>query len=67
MPGEPVDAFIQDLYRLADNCQYGELKESLIRDRIVVGVLDDKLSDILQSKADLTLDKAIQLCRQAEA
>ena len=67
MPGEPVDAFIQDLYRLADNCQYGELKESLIRDRIVVGVLDDKLSDTLQSKADLTLDKAIQLCRQAEA
>ena len=33
------------------------LKESLIRDRIVVGVLDDKLSDTLQSKADLTLDK----------
>ena len=29
-PGESVDAFIQDLYRLADNCDYGMLKDDLI-------------------------------------
>ena len=28
---------------------------------------DEKLSDNLQSKSDLTLDKAVQLCRQAES
>jgi len=28
--GESVDTFIQDLYRLADNCDYGVLKDSLI-------------------------------------
>ena len=66
-PGEPMDVFIQDLYRLADHCEYAELKDSLIRDRIVVGVTDDKLSDNLQSKSDLTLDRAVQLCRQAES
>ena len=60
-PGEPIDAFIQDLYRLADYCEYAELKDSLIRDRIVVGVSNEKLSDHLQSKSDLTLDKAVQL------
>ena len=54
-PGESVDAFIQDLYRLADNCDYGTLNDDLIRDRIVVGVLDDTLSDRLQSKGTLTL------------
>ncbi|XP_054765371.2 uncharacterized protein K02A2.6-like [Lytechinus pictus] len=42
-------------------------EEELIRDRIVVGVLDDSLSDQLQSREDLTLTKAVQLSRQAEA
>ena len=66
-PGESTDAFIQDLYRLADNCDYGTLKDDLIRDRIVVGVLDDSLSDRLQSKAHLTLAQAVQMSRQAES
>ncbi|XP_030828454.1 uncharacterized protein K02A2.6-like [Strongylocentrotus purpuratus] len=66
-PGESVDTFINDLYRLAEDCDYDRLKEGLIRDRIVVGVLDDSLSDQLQSREDLTLSKAVQLSRQSEA
>ena len=54
-PGESVDVFIPDLYRLAEHCDYGVLREQLIRDRIVVGVIDDALSDRLQAQADLTL------------
>ncbi|XP_077864282.1 uncharacterized protein LOC144349635 [Saccoglossus kowalevskii] len=65
--GEPIDVFIQDLYRLAEDCDYGVLKDDLIRDRIVVGVLDDSLSDHLQMKSTLTLAIAVQTCRQAEA
>ena len=65
-PGESVDTFIQDLYTLADNCDYGTLKDDLIRDRIVVGVLDDSLSDRLQSKGTLTLAQTVQMSRQAE-
>ncbi len=67
MAGESVDTFIQELYRLAEDCEYGSLKDGLIRDRIVVGVLDDSLSDRLQAKADLTLETAVQMSRQAEA
>ena len=66
-PGEFVDVFIQDLYRLAEHCDYGALREQLIRDRIVVGVIDDALSDRLQAQADLTLDQSVQVSRQAEA
>ena len=66
-PGESVDTFIQDLYRLANNCDYGTLKDDLIRDRIVVGILDDSLSDRLQSKGTLTLAQAVQMSRQAES
>ena len=62
-----MDTFIQELYRLAEDCEYGSLKDGLIRDRTVVGVLDDSLSDRLQAKADLTLEMAVQMSRQAEA
>ena len=65
--GESVDVFIQDLYRLVEHCEYGELREQLLRDRIVVGVIDDALSDRLQAQADMTLDQSVQISRQAEA
>ena len=42
-PGESIESFIQDLYRLADECNYDSLKDDLIRDRNVVGVLDERL------------------------
>ena len=64
--GEPVDTFIQHLYKMAEYCNYGTLKEELIRDRIVVGVHDDRLSDKLQAKADLTLQEAVKMTRQYE-
>ena len=65
-PGQAVDSFIQELHRLADNCAYGGLKEELIRDRIIVGVLDSGLSDRLQTNPDLTLVDAIRMARLAE-
>ena len=46
-PDEPIDTFIQDLYRIAEDCEYGTLKDHLVWDRIVVGVRDDALSDRL--------------------
>ena len=59
--GESVDVFIQDLYRLVEHCEYRELREQLLRDRIVVGVIDNALSDRLQTQADLTLDQSVQI------
>ena len=32
LAGESVDTFIQDLYRLAEDCEYVSLKNGLIRD-----------------------------------
>ena len=34
--GETVDAFITALYGLAEHCNYGNLHNEMIRDRIVV-------------------------------
>ena len=64
--GEPVDAFVTDLYALAEHCSFGALHDEMIRDRLVVGLLSARLSEKLQLDAELTLEKAITQVRQAE-
>nr|XP_012235931.1 PREDICTED: uncharacterized protein LOC105680077 [Linepithema humile] len=64
--GESVDSFVTALYSLAETCEYGVLKEELIRDQIVIGVKDARISERLQLSADLTLEKALNMARQAE-
>ena len=64
---ESVEQFITSLYSLVDNCEYGNMKEELIRDRLVVGIKDVSLSEKLQMDEALTLDKAKKLVRQREA
>ena len=65
--GENVDVFITALYSLAEYCEYGNLREEMIRDRIVVGIRDATLSFKLQLDEKLTLEKAITQVREAEA
>ena len=65
--GESVDSFITSLYRLAEHCNYRDLHNEMIRDRIVVGLRDAALSERLQTDSELTLDKAITMARQTEA
>ena len=65
--GEPVDAFITALYALAEHCGYGALHDEMIRDRIVVGIRNARLSEKLQLDSELTLEKAVTQVLQAEA
>ena len=51
--GESVDNFITSLYTLSEHCEFGALREEMIRDRIVVGILNSKLSRKLQLERDL--------------
>ena len=66
-PGEPVDNFITTLHCLVEHCGYGELREQMIRDRIVVGIQDVSLSEKLQLESNLTLEAAVTAVRQREA
>ncbi|CAI5638740.1 unnamed protein product [Oreochromis niloticus] len=65
-PNETVDAFVTALHALAEHCNYGPLHDELIRDRIVVGLADTRLSERMQMEKDLDLDKAINMARQSE-
>jgi len=67
LPEEPVEQFISEIHRLADRCDFKNMKDELIRDRLVVGIRDNALSERLQMEPDLSLDKAKRLIRQREA
>ena len=60
---EHVQNFITALKILADTCEIGTLKDSLIRDRIVCGVSSDALRKQLLKERVLTLQKVVQLCQ----
>ena len=63
--GESVAEYIRHLYELSEHADFAD-RESTIRDRFVLGLLDQELSEKLQLKSELTLTKATQLTRQSE-
>ena len=64
---EPVEEFIAEIHRLADRCDFKNMKDELIHDRLVVGIRDNALSEHLQVEPELTLGNAKRLIRQREA
>ena len=62
-----VDQFVTALYALAEHCEYEGLKEQMIRDHLVVGLRNSKLSERLQLDSDLDLKKALTMSRNSEA
>ena len=67
LPGETVEQYISELYALVETCEYGNLTEEMLRDRIVVGIRDEAISKRLQLDPELTLDKAKKAVRLNEA
>ena len=51
--GERIDNFVSELKRLSLTCEFGDPQDSLIRDRIVGGVLSGELQGELPKKPDL--------------
>lgn len=66
-PGETFDTFVGDLRRLVKSCDYGTMEDSIVRDRIVLGIRDDATRKKLLQTRGLDLAKAIDICRSAEA
>ena len=64
---ESIDSFVTDLRLKSKTREFGELKESLIRDRLVVGIRDVKLKEKLLRDPTLNLDRAVGVCKANEA
>ena len=52
---------------MASTCEFGDLREPLIRDRFVCGLSNAAVKERLLRTSKLTLQKAIDSCRAAEA
>ena len=63
---ENIDQWVNDLRILLSTCEYGQQKESSLRDRIVFGVADIRVKERLLRESDLTLEKALYICHIAE-
>ncbi|KMQ92926.1 hypothetical protein RF55_7030 [Lasius niger] len=50
----------------AASCGFGDLKDSLIKDRIISGINNKNLKDRLLREETLTLEKCVKLCKTAE-
>ena len=56
---QSVDDYVVAISKSAENCNFGQLREEMIRDRIVIRMLDQFLSERLQLDPNFTLKKAI--------
>jgi hypothetical protein len=64
---ETVELYVTVLRKLAKTCNFGTLENSLIRDRLVVGIRDNNIRKRLLQVSKLTLKDAIDICRSYES
>lgn len=59
--GEPVDAFVTRLWEKAATCEYGAIRDKLIRDRLVLVISDEGATRCMLREKDLKLEGAIDI------
>ncbi|GBN11897.1 hypothetical protein AVEN_263865-1, partial [Araneus ventricosus] len=65
--GQTFDNYLTQLKTLVTTCDFGDQQESLIRDRMVLGINDSSLQERMLREPSLTLQKAAEFVRAAEA
>lgn len=64
--GETLEQYIMVLFTLSKHCEYGDMTEEMIRDRLVVDIQDNAQSQIPQLDLPLTLESAKKAIHQRE-
>lgn len=64
--GESFEQFLTELKKLSVDCEFGNLKDSLIKDRIISGIQSKTLKNRLLREDDSKLDRCVTLCKAAE-
>jgi len=63
---ENFQDFLTGLYKFSLTCEFGDLRDSLIKDTIVLGIRDNLTRERLLRAEDLDLKKTIKICKAAE-
>jgi hypothetical protein len=63
--GESFDTYYTELIKIVKNCNFPD-QDRMLRDRIVVGIKDQRVQQRLLEIRDLTLERAVEICRSAE-
>ena len=64
--GEPIYQYVTDLKIKAPLCEFDKLHDNLIHNQIVCNIICDKTRGRLIREGDITLQKAVDICRAAE-
>ena len=64
---ESVGDYLAQLRRLASRCKFGAFLDEALRDRLVCGLDSEPTQKVLLTKANLTLDKALEIAQGMEA
>ena len=66
-PGQGISAYVTELRAIAKNCAHDEITpDKILCDRLVPRVRDEKIRECLLRVNDLTLSKAINICKASE-
>lgn len=64
---ESMSNFINRARLLVKDCNFGDLEDEMLRDKIITGIQDMHLKKKLIETADLTSAKVVEICRAEEA
>ena len=65
LENEKIGQWVTELRTRAAKCDFKE-QNNMIRDKIVFGVRDNAVQERLLREADLSLERAVDICRTAE-
>lgn len=63
---ESIEQYAFELKKLSTNCEFKELCDELIKDRLICGIRESALRERLLREPDLTLKKALEICNIAQ-
>ncbi|ETW98899.1 MAG: hypothetical protein ETSY2_42010 [Candidatus Entotheonella gemina] len=64
--GETVATFVAELRKLAEYCEYGDVLNDMLRDRVVCGISNKAVQRRLLQESALTFEKALEMALAAE-
>ena len=65
--GESIDSYVTTLKKLASDCEFEQLEDSLVLTKLIGGIQSDSLRrHLLKESAGLTLEKALNICKADE-